>query len=84
MKLNLNKTAVEWLTSELTDVERNLVNKTFLQLNKTIAGNRLKDIFTKAKEMEKEQIEKAYQNGYNNAYFDTPKDKETYYKETYE
>ena len=50
------KTAVEWLKSELTEVERNLINKTFLQLNNSLAGHKLKDIFEKAKEMEKQQI----------------------------
>ena len=55
-----NMTAVEWLEKELTEVERNLINKTFLQLNNSLAGHRLKDIFEQAKEMEKEQIIKAH------------------------
>jgi len=53
-------TAVEWLVSELTEVDRNLINKTFLQLNNSLAGHRLKDITKEAKEMERQQIEKAY------------------------
>ena len=55
----MKQTAVEWLKSELTEVERNLINKTFLQLNNSLAGHRLKDIFEQAKEMEKQQ------QGYN-------------------
>jgi hypothetical protein len=60
-------TAVEWLKSELTEVDRNLINKTFLQLNNSLAGHRLKDIFEQAKEMEKqhkEQDRNVYLNGY--------------------
>ena len=49
----MKQTAVEWLKSELTEVERNLINKTFLQLNNSLAGHKLKDIFEQAKEMEK-------------------------------
>jgi len=36
-----------------------------------------------ALEMEKEQIKDAYQQGYNNAYFNNPLSKEQYYKETF-
>ena len=39
--------------------------------------------FEQAKEMEKEQIKDAYQQGYNNAYFNNPLSKEQYYKETF-
>jgi hypothetical protein len=62
------KTAVEWLKSELTEVERNLINKTFLQLNNTLAGHRLKDIFEQAKEMEKQQIIDAFDEGKSDGY----------------
>jgi hypothetical protein len=48
-------TAVEWLKNELTVVERNLEKKTFLQLNNSLAGHRLKDLFEQAKEMENQQ-----------------------------
>ena len=80
-------TAVEWIKSELTEVERNLINKTFLQLNKTLAGHRLKDIFEQAKEMEKQQIIDAYGVGYltdfklNSDY--TTQTPEQYYNETF-
>jgi hypothetical protein len=39
--------------------------------------------FYQAKEMEKQQIIDAYQQGFNNAYFANPLSKEQYYKETY-
>lgn len=51
----MKQTAVEWLKSELTEVERNLINKTFLQLNNSLAGHKLKDVFKQAKKMEKQQ-----------------------------
>lgn len=38
----------------------------------------------KAKEMEKEKIKNAYQQGYNNAYFNNPISKDQYYNETFE
>ena len=41
------------------------------------------DIVEKAKEMEKQQIEDAFQQGFNNAYFSNPLYKEQYYNETY-
>jgi hypothetical protein len=77
-------TAVEWLKSELTEVERNLINKTFLQLNNSLAGHRLKDIFEQAKEMEKEQIIDAYDLGMGH-YGDANRrsDAEQYYNETF-
>jgi hypothetical protein len=40
-------------------------------------------ILSKAKEMEKKQIIDAYQQGYNNAYFNNPLSKEQYYNETF-
>lgn len=51
-----NKTAVEWLIDQLTLVERNLINKTFLTRNKSKAGYLLEEIFNKAKEIERKQI----------------------------
>jgi hypothetical protein len=36
-----------------------------------------------AKEMEKQQIIDAYQQGFNNAFFSHPLNKEQYYNETY-
>ena len=63
----MKQTAVEWLQNQLTEVEFNLINKNFLWQYKTnsIASHILKEIFEKAKEMEKEQIQDAYANGSN-------------------
>jgi hypothetical protein len=41
------------------------------------------ETFEKAKEMEKQQIVDAYQQGYNTAYFRNPLSKEQYYNETF-
>jgi hypothetical protein len=39
--------------------------------------------FDEAKELEKQQIVDAYQQGFNNAYFSNPLSKEQYYNETF-
>ncbi len=72
-------TAVEWLENELIIVERNLINKTFLQLNKTMSGHKLKDIFEQAKELEKQQIIDAHYEDSIKPYSSS----EQYYNETY-
>jgi len=61
------KTAVEWLFDNL-DLS---------------GGGEAIETLNKAKKMEKEQIYKTYQNGYNNAYFNNPISKEQYYNETF-
>ena len=43
----------------------------------------MKEIIEQAKEMEKQQIIDAYQQGFNNAYFSNPLSKEQYYNETF-
>ena len=73
-----NKTAVEWLIEQIKDDQFKKV-KTDLQWSK---------IFEQAKEMEKEQIEDAFQlgkwNGYDNANGLTDLiDPSQYYNETY-
>ena len=82
------KTAVDWLINELTKVERNLTNKTFLQLDNSISGQILKNIFKQCKDLEKRQIENAFNEGENNSvdYFNPEnriKESEQYYNETY-
>jgi len=44
---------------------------------------RFEGLFQQAKEMEKEQIIDAYQQGFNNAYFSNPLSKEQYYNENF-
>jgi hypothetical protein len=41
------------------------------------------ELLEEAKEMEKQQIIDAYQQGFNNAYFNNPLSKEQYYNETF-
>ncbi len=85
----MKQTAVEWLQNQLTEVEFNLINKNFLWQYKTnsIASHILKEIFEKAKEMEKEQIVEAWNirakiDGVL-TYTDN-RTAEQYYNETYE
>ena len=86
----MKQTAVEWLKSELTEVERNLINKTFLQLNNSLAGHRLKGIFEQAKELEKQQAEEIWKASQENMHRQFSSDAykpitfEQYYTETYE
>ncbi len=72
------KTAVEWLFYQLTEVDYNCINKTFLQSNNTLAGHKMRELFKQAKEMEKQQIIKA--NEENMMSFT---DGEQYYNETF-
>jgi hypothetical protein len=64
----MKQTTVEWLAKEL-------LREHPIQTNH--------DVIEQAKEMEKEQIINAYQQGYNNAYFSNPLNKEQYYNETF-
>ena len=64
-------TAVEWLEDE--------INKVLLHL--PIERDEVKILIQQAKAMEKEQIEKAFNLGYDQW---TMKTSEQYYKETYE
>jgi hypothetical protein len=56
MESNKRVTAVEWLVEQLTEVDYNCINKTFLQSNKSLAGYKMRELFEQAKAMEKEQI----------------------------
>ena len=78
----MKQTAVEWLQNQLTEVEFNLINKNFLWQYKTnsIASHILKEIFEKAKEMEKEQIVNAYNDC---EWTGDHEDGEQYYNETF-
>jgi hypothetical protein len=65
----MTKTAVEWLVEQFNSEE-------FIYRDRT-------NIIQQAKEMEKQQIIEAYQQGFNNAYFNNPLSKEQYYKEIF-
>jgi hypothetical protein len=71
----MKQTAVEYFEFELKDKLGQIVINQNWKL--------LEDIIQKAKQMEMEQIKDAYQQGYNNAYFNNPLSKEQYYKETF-
>jgi hypothetical protein len=65
-----NLTAVEWLEKKL--IEAGLI----FEVGEAIEVQQ-------AKEMEKQQIIDAYQQGFNNAYFSNPLSKEQYYKQKF-
>ena len=83
------QTAVEWLIKQLTEVERNLINKTYLQNNNTLAGYKLRELFNQALEMEKEQMIDAFMEGadfgemFNNEGRGFITDAEQYYNNNY-
>jgi hypothetical protein len=62
------KTTVEWLVYQLTEVDYNCINKTFLQSNNSLAGHKMRELFNQAKEMEIQQKEVDYQSGYLDCY----------------
>jgi len=61
----MKQTAVEWFFEQLTEVDYNCINKTFLQNNNSLAVYRLRELFEQAKEMEKEQKAENWQLGYD-------------------
>ena len=77
------KTAVEWLVNQLTEIDYNCINKTFLQSDKSLAGYKMRELFDQAKEMEKEQIMDAYCDGRNSIIKHKVIHVEQYYKETF-
>jgi hypothetical protein len=77
----MKQTAVEWLIQQLTEVDYNCINKTFLQSDKSLAGYKMRELFDQAKEMFEEQIIDAYDDGNPNGFID--KDGEQYYNETF-
>ena len=66
----MKQTASEWLIDQL---EKHYVK---VDIKNTA-------VFYQAKEMEKQQIIDAYQQGFNNAYFSNPLNPEQYYNETF-
>jgi hypothetical protein len=73
----VKQTATEWFFEQLTKVDYNCINKTFLQNNNSLAGYRLRELFEQAKAMEKQQIIDACNYG------DFEELGEKYYNETY-
>jgi hypothetical protein len=52
----MKQTAVEWLVEQLTEVDYNCINKTFLQSNNSLAGYKMRELFEQAKQMEKNNL----------------------------
>ena len=79
------QTAVEWLIKQLTTVDYNCINKTFLQNDNSLEGHNMRKLFHQAKEMEKEQIKHAYMSAlpYGLEYSHYDKYANKYYNETY-
>ena len=67
------QTAVEWLENQLKDVKYN-------RLEKNGYTNTVNNLYTQAKQMEKEQIETAWYDGISGGQCGTS---EQYYNETY-
>jgi hypothetical protein len=75
------QTAVEWLIKQLTTVDYNCINKTFLQNDNSLEGHNMRKLFHQAKEMEKEEIKEAVNYGCSD--WGSWKDSEQYYNEIY-
>ena len=65
----MKQTSIEWLVEQ---VNSDCLNSTFIR----------KELIDKAKAMEKQQIEDAYERGYNE--YDIYRNGQNYYNETYE
>lgn len=59
------QSAVDWLFEQLTEVDYNCINKTFLQNNNSMAGYKLRELFDQAKELFKQQSEFMFECGRN-------------------
>ena len=77
MENELNKqTAVEWFMEQIGEKQPN-----GLYIIDTLED--VVNVFTKAKEMEKEQIIDAYFNGWHREFGNRDEDSEQYYEQTY-
>lgn len=74
------QTAVEWLFGETLGLTLQLENKRISHRNWEL---QMVKLFEKAKEMEKEQIEGAYNDGAIGAFENTYKGMHEYYEQTY-
>jgi hypothetical protein len=77
------QTAVEWLIKQLTTVDYNCINKTFLQNDNSLEGHNMRKLFHQAKEMEKEQIIDAFKEGNLYHGWALKHEPEQYYNKTY-
>lgn len=56
--------SIDWLIVELTQVERNLINKTWLHLDNSLSGKNLIKVFEEAKLKYDNEIKESYEKGY--------------------
>ena len=56
--------SIDWLIVELTQVERNLINKTWLHLDNSLSGKNLIKVFEEAKLKYDNEIKEAFEKGY--------------------
>ena len=56
--------SIDWLIVELTEVERNLINKTWLHLDNSLSGKNLIKVFEEAKLKYDNEIKESYEKGY--------------------
>ena len=78
MSNNIQQTAVEWLESIFYSQSKSVGFDKWV-----IIESEMDRIIDKAKEMEKEQIKNAHDEGYGSGYMDDLKSPEQYYNETY-
>ena len=56
--------SIDWLIVELTQVERNLINKTWLHLDNSLSGKNLIKVFEEAKLKYDNEIKESFEKGY--------------------
>ena len=76
MSNETKQTAVEWLVDQM-------FKQGYFDGNKPLTFTNLDHLQQQAKEMEKEQIKDAHNEGYGSGYMDDAKSPDEYYKETY-
>ena len=56
--------SIDWLIVELTEVKRNLINKTWLHLDNSLSGKNLIKVFEEAKLKYDNEIKESFEKGY--------------------
>lgn len=56
--------SIDWLIVELTQVKRNLINKTWLHLDNSLSGKNLIKVFEEAKLKYDNEIKESFEKGY--------------------
>jgi hypothetical protein len=57
---NKKQSSIDWLVEQLTEVDYGCINKTFLQINNSLAGHKLRELFEQAKAMHREDMGKTW------------------------